>query len=187
MIRYRELFFVGLVIYHAANAFAQENQEEASGEGRFRKHSISASLAHVHVKQGIEDGTRDWLTVPAFMVDYNYRFSEKWSAGVHSDFLLESFEIERFEADGTEDIIIEREHPVVVVGAIGYKPVHFLTIVAGGGVEFEKEKNFGVFRIGLEPGIEISEKWEMNFSLTYDVKIKGYDTWNLGVGMARLF
>ena len=179
-----KLFFTMLFMFGLTYISVAQEQEET--DESHHKNVISISLAHALIKQNIENGTKDWL-IPAFMVDYNHFINEKWLVGIHSDFLLESFEIERFNSDGTEDVILEREYPVLVVGAVSYIPVHHLAVIAGGGMEFEKEENFAVLRLGIEPYLNISEKWDMIFNLTYDIKINGYDTWTIGVGIARLF
>jgi hypothetical protein len=69
----------------------------------------------------------------------------------------------------------------------GFKPVEYWTVFVGGGIELEEKESFGLIRIGLERNIEISDQWEIPLSLTYDAKINVYDTWSLGIGIARRF
>jgi hypothetical protein len=160
---------------------AQVDKKEA--EHKPHRHSLSLSIAHAHISQGIKDGDRTWVTEPSTMLDYNYLISEKWIAGLHSDLILQTFQVKRF----SDNSIIERSNPLCLVAVIGYKPAEYLTIMIGGGAELEKEENFGVIRIGIESSIRISEKWDVPLSLTYDAKIEGYDTWSIGIGIARLF
>jgi len=49
--------------------------------------------------------------------------------------------------------VIERSYPVILVAAAMYKPVHFLGLVTGAGLEYAPEETFTVIRIGLEPSI----------------------------------
>lgn len=177
--RYTTVFFLLTISY--ATTIAQEH--EADAEEKDYRNSLSISIAHAHISQGIQDGDRKWIAEPSIMIDYNYKITERWSLGLHSDLIMQTFKVER----RLDDSIIERSFPFCAVGIVGYKPVEYLTILIGGGAELEEEENFGVFRIGLESGIEISERWEMPISLTYDAKIDGYDTWSLGIGIARLF
>lgn len=165
---------------------AQETEEHSAAEGHFHKHSLSVLLAHVHIGNGAEDGTLRGIQRPSWMIAYNYSFNEKWALGLHGDIILETFFIEKSGSAGEvgSDELLEREYPISLVGAGTFKPIEHLGIILGGGLEFDKSESFGLVRFGLEPNLRLSEKIELILNLSYDIKIDGYDNWNLGFGIS---
>ena len=82
---------------------------------------------------------------------------------------------------------LERSTPIapVVVGI--YKPWEYLGFIAGLGGEFAKEENFFILRLGIEYGYPIHQDWLLVGGLTNDIKINGYNSFSLGIGVARFF
>ena len=68
-----------------------------------------------------------------------------------------------------------------------YKPYHWLALMLGGGIETDFGETFQLVRIGVEPSISINPKWEVVFSMIYDLKVNAYNSYSISVGMARLF
>ena len=161
-----------------------EIEQEHEEHEKHRKHAISIGIGHAHINAGIENGEKQWLVLPSWMLDYNFWFSERWAVGVHTDMIIETFEAEHGE--GSEGVI-ERENPIAIVGALSYKPVEWLALIAGGGVEYEAEESFGLVRLGVEPTWEVTEKWEVFVNIGHDIKFDAYNTWNLALGIGRRF
>jgi hypothetical protein len=157
----------------------EEIEEEEEEESR---HFLSIMVAHDHVSQGIKNGDRTWLTLPSFMLAYNYIISERFIIGLAGDIILEQFEFE--VEDGEQQAIFERSYPIALVASGTYRPIKHLGILAGGGFEYAKEETFGLVRLGLEPYLKISHHLELVLNLSYDIKIDAYDNWNLGFGVA---
>ena len=162
-----------------------ENFSESEGDERFYRHMIQAGLAHNHTSTGIdEDGERRWLALPAYILNYNYRFNEDWSLGLHTDIIVEQFEVE----DESDQATFERTNPITVSAMGSYRiwgPIH---VLAGGGVEFAKEENLSLMRVGIEPAWEFGKgRWEVGFGLFYELKFTAYNTLNIGLAVARLF
>ncbi len=153
------------------------------------KHGIGLALGHAHVSNTVENGEIAWRALPAFGFYYNYLFNEKWALGLHGDIILDSFVVESQNSRNTEDSEgnLEREYPFSFVLGATYNVIENLGIIAGPGIEYESNESFGLFRAGLEPKMLVSKNWELYGSITYDFKFDAYDTWNIGVGMARLF
>ena len=145
---------------------------------------ISLQIGHTHLSEGVKNGEKQWLNLPSWAIDYNYLISEKWIAGLHTEIIIENFEV---RSHRTNEEIIERTRPVSAVGVVGYKPLPRWAIMVGGGFEYSKEETFGLIRIGIEPSIELSHKWEIVFSMVYDIKLDAYNSWAIGAGVARLF
>jgi len=172
----------------------QEGREEAetgkahAGQhhGVHHKHSLSVLLAHAHILNGSADGKIRGLQRPSWMMAYNYNFNEHWALGLHGDIILETFFVEKggSQGEGETTELLERDHPISLVGAGTYKPIEHLGVILGGGLEFDKSESFGLVRFGLEPNLMLSKRIELILSLIYDIKIDGYDNWNLGFGIA---
>ena len=142
-------------------------------------------MSHSFISQGKIDGDREWLAVPSLALNYNYKISEKWSIGLHNDIIIESFVVEHEEPD--EDIL-EREHPIsnLIVGS--YKLSEPWSLAFGAGAEWEKNETFALLRFGTEYGLELkNESLELLFAFNYDLLIDAYDSFNLGIGIAKRF
>ena len=160
-------------------------QEETQQHEANKNHSISFLVSHAYISQGKIDGERKFLAAPAIGINYNYKISEKWSIGLHNDIIIESFLIENsLESEET----LEREYPIsnLLVGT--YKITEAWGLALGAGIEWEKNENFGVIRVGTEYGLEINESGlEVVFSINYDALIDAYDSLNFGIGINKFF
>ena len=167
-----------------------EQQESVNHEEHeHHKHAIGLAVGHAHISTVLEDGETTWRVLPAWGFFYNYLFDEKWALGLHGDMIVESFAV-KDESSGNSELeegLIERSYPFSFVLAGTYHPLKYLGISAGPGIEYEADESFGLVRVGLEPKWQVSKNWELYGSITYDFKFEAYDTWNIGVGMARLF
>lgn len=153
------------------------------------KHSIAVMLGHTHISEGRDAiGDSKWLAVPSFAIDYNYLINERWSVGLHNDIIIESFFVERHLSGGEEQEILEREYPIASIAMIGYKFSDHFTFNAGAGGEFASGENFVMLRFGFEGGWHMPDpSWELIGGINYDIKIDGYDIWNLTFGVAKRF
>ncbi len=162
-------------------AIGQEEHLGSEAEEDHPKNKVSFVLSHTHVPGGInEEGDKSWLVRASWGIDYDYYFSHAWSLGLHSDMVLENFEIEE------DNIIQERSSPIALILTGGRHWEHF-TLVAGAGMEFAKEENFALARVGAEYGWELPAEWEIAISLVTDIKFGGYNSWVFGLGFAKLF
>jgi hypothetical protein len=161
---------------------AQEEHHDEGHETAHKKHSIALFIGHTHVSKGVRENDRKWLVLPSWGLDYNYHFNHKWALGLHNEMIVETFAV---EDSGGETL--ERSRPFATTLVATYKLSEWLGAMFGGGGEFSKEENFGMFRMGLEAGIELPHDFELLFTTNYDVKIEAYDSWNLGMGIAKKF
>jgi hypothetical protein len=148
-------------------------------------HKIQVVMSNTHISNGRNaEGEKVWLVLPSWSINYDYKFDDKWQIGLHTDMITNKFEVE-LEHDM---VIVERVRPVALALMGGYKTRSPFTFLVGGGIEFEKNKNLGFIRLGVEPGWHFdSGKWEFSVLLEYDMKFNNYDSWVLGFGIARLF
>jgi len=97
--------------------FEEEEEEES-------RHFLSIMVAHDHVRQGVKNGDPAWLTLPSFMLAYNYMISERFAIGLAGDIIVEQFE---FEADeGEETAVFERSYPIALVATGTYRLINHL-------------------------------------------------------------
>lgn len=177
---------LGLFLMLSTKGMAQENENTSiENEEELHHNSISFFMKHSYVGLGVRDGNRNWLIAPSWGIDYNYIFNENWSIGLHTDIIAEEFIVER---EGNEDDFLERDFPVATVIVGSYKISERFGFALGGGMEWEKNESLGVARIGMEYCLPIHVfDMEVLFAFNYDTVFKGYDTFDFGIGIAKLF
>ncbi|WP_420581292.1 hypothetical protein [Reichenbachiella sp.] len=157
-------------------------QIEEVQENEFRKHKVMFAIGHAAIPAGINrHGDKVWTILPSWALDYDFRFNEKWSVGVHTDLVVENFEYENNE------IVFERTRPFSTVLVGSRKFGEHLILLIGGGIELAKEKNLKLLRIGSDYSWELPKQWEIAVSMTVDFKLDAYTSCGLGLGIAKLF
>ena len=165
-------------------AFAQEQRAE---EEHANFHRVTIVLGHAHVPEGIKaNGNKQWLLMGSWGVDYDYWFQLRWAIGLHSDVIMENFEVEKSGEGEEAEGILERSYPLATALMGAFKPGEHLTLLLGTGGEFAKEETLFLIRAGLEYGWELPGEWELGLSLMNDFKVDAYDSWTLGVGISKI-
>lgn len=178
-----------ILIIHGVYLAAQNHEDDTDAandtdaEHGSSRHKITLVMAYSFINNSFSEPSNGILIVPTIGFNYDYFFKARWGLGLHTDILLQQFKIEKH--DGHEEIL--RENPVAMVGMVLFKPNHRWTLMAGYGVEFEKNENFQMIRTGVEYGIALPKHWELGFSLEFDYKIKTYSSLMFGVGFSKLF
>ena len=176
------LFFAAFIVSNVV--FAQEEQTDQIHHET--KHAVAVVLSHSSISKGIQNGKTKWQSFPSWGINYNYSINEKWLIGWHNDIIVEDFFVEEHLKSGGEKII-ERSFPIATLVVATYKIKEHIGFLAGAGGEFAHQGNFGMVRFGLEAPFHIPHNFEIFVNATYDIKIKAYDTWNIGFGFAKLF
>ena len=146
------------------------------------KHRLALGIGHTHVPSNeLVDG-RNKLAFASWTLDYDFHFNEKWGLGLETDFISESFVIVR--PDGEE---LEREFPFSVTPVALFKPSERWTLVAGVGAEFAPGETLAFTRLGVEYGVEISDRWEIGAHLLWDARWDYYNAWSLALVISRLW
>ncbi|MBD0283963.1 MAG: hypothetical protein ICV51_04205 [Flavisolibacter sp.] len=170
-----------IIICIALNTHAQEN--ETSPESSLH-HRVSLIFSHTHIPAvNKEGGDKKTFIVASLGVNYELWLNRKWAVGLHNDLLMQSFNIEN-KPDGA---IIKREFPVVTALVGVYKPWRHWTFFGGPAKEFEKNETFTVIKTGVEYGVQLPKTWEVAVGVDYDTKIRGYDSWLVGIGIGKNF
>ncbi|MBK9103213.1 MAG: hypothetical protein IPL92_01245 [Saprospiraceae bacterium] len=167
--------------------YAQEAEKEIAGdEPAFKTHHrITLMMANAHVPSIAEDieGKKN-LILPAWGLDYDYWFTNKWAVGLHNNMILQHFAVEEEEEPNG---VLEVSYPLTVSLVALYMPVRNLTFIAGFGREFEKTENLSLLDFGLEYGFELPDEWELSLNLKYEDKLNAYDSWLFGFGISKIF
>jgi hypothetical protein len=183
---FRKTVFLAVILYliNYNGIIAQESKEKAFSP----HHQMGISINHVHVFEGRdEEGNREVLSLPAWGVDYTFQFHKKWAVGLHTDFVIEKFKVEKVYANDEDKETVERSYPIAPAVMGIYKPNESWSILLGFGGEFAKEENYFLTRVGLEYGYELPKNWEIFGTFSYDLKWNAYDSWGIGLGIAKNF
>ena len=158
-------------------------------EHHYPHHTLGLAVTHVHISEGREEGSdRNWLTVPGWSLDYNLIFHPRWAIGLHTDVVLEVFKVENFTNREEEGDIIERSFPIAPALIATWKPSRHWAAMIGPGIEFASGENLWLTRVGAEFSAEFGEKgWEFLALIQYDFRFSAYDTFAVGMGLARAF
>ena len=163
-----------------SNCIAQEGNENE--ESFHPHHQLGLVISHAHVFDGRDDaGKKKVLSLPSWGIDYTYNFHPRWGVGLHTDIIVEKYKVEEHGGE-----IIERSYPVAPALMGVYKPGGHWSFLLGMGAEFAKEENLALTRAGIEYSGELPGHWEVFGSLAYDIKWSEYDSWLLGIGIAKL-
>lgn len=164
---------------------AQESEEKEIFKPH---HQIAISINHVHVFEGIDDdGNKEVLALPAWGIDYTYHLSQKWAIGLHTDFIIEKFKVEKDLESGEDKETVERSYPIAPAVMGIYKLNEHWSFLLGMGGEFAKEEDYLLTRAGAEYGYELPKRWEIFGTFSYDIKWSAYDSWGIGLGIAKNF
>jgi hypothetical protein len=176
----KKLLLLLLFSFGYSICFSQEEPEENPE----KRHSVLLLLGHTQIAEGIrEEGKKVLLSVPSWGLDYNYELTEKWAIGLHSDIILENFLVENI----ADESVIERSHPIASSFVASFKPGKNFSFLSGFGGEFAKEGSLFLIRLGVEYGVDISEEWEFVANIINDLKPSAYNSFGIGVGIARKF
>lgn len=158
-------------------------QEHSGSHDEHARHRIGALIGHTWIPLGflpnIEQG---FLAVPTWGLAYDFRVSERWALGIHTELETATYVIE--ETNGVE---LERERPFKVILATAYNPWKALVIEAGFGRELEKNESFWVYRLGAAYEIEISKGWDLAPGFIFDFKEDIYTSVTFGLQVGKKF
>ncbi|MGC3946217.1 MAG: hypothetical protein QM762_17160 [Chryseolinea sp.] len=157
--------------------------QNESTKPEFNRNKVSLSITHTHIPTGVnENGESSWIMLPSWSLDYDYSIAEKWSAGIHTDLVIQDFEYEK-----EEGIVKKRSKPfsMALVGTRKFGE-HF-SLFAGGGMEVAPEGTLGLFRIGGDCGWELPNNWELSINVVADFKVDAYNAWVFGFGAGKRF
>jgi len=174
-----------LMAWMVALPFLTRSQDtgERSNQGEEReRHSLGLAIGHAQAFEGRnEHNERKTLALPCWSLDYNYHINSEWIIGLHTDFILEKFRVE----DSSEGEFTERSYPIAPAVVGMYSLSRRWKVQLGTGVEFAKEENIFLLRVGVEYSVELPKEWEVFGSLVHDIKWDTYSTLAISMGISR--
>jgi hypothetical protein len=156
----------------------------AQAQEERHRHMFTIMMANSHIPNmdGVE-GQNDFSIVPTWGFNYDFSFSKKWAVGWHNDFILQQYKVVKEE----DETIVERSYPFGSCIVASYRPFRRIAFVTGLGKEFEKNENFGMWKIGMEYGFELPKAWELVLNFQYDIKFEAYDSFLFGIGISKKY
>lgn len=155
---YLKKSFLFALLFSLVSILTNKSVAQESEENEVFKphHQIGISINHVHVFEGRDDeGNREVLSLPAWGVDYTFQFHKNWAIGLHTDFVIEKFKVEKVYANDDDNETVERSYPIAPALMGIYKPSESWSFLLGFGGEFAKEENYFLTRVGAEYGYEL--------------------------------
>jgi hypothetical protein len=175
----KPIFLLLLCVFPLQLLAQQEDQQEHEGPV---KHRLSFGLGHTRVPSGELLDSDKKLAFASWTLDYDYHFNERWGIGLETDLILESFVIVRPNEEE-----LEREYPFSITPVAQFKPAERWTFLAGLGAEFAPGETLAYTRLGVEYGIEISDKWEVGATLLWDARWDYFNSWGLAIIISRVW
>ena len=178
----RFLFFLtGLFLFNPAMSQEEDSIDSGDDKEHFRHLRISTSIGHTYLPRDTRVG-KDIAILPSFGLDLEYWFNERIGLGLHNDLELLIFHVKE-----EEDLIIERDYPVLITLDLLVNVYKGLTVYIGHGAELERTQNFSVTRFGIEYEIPIRNGWDVYPVFFHDVRRNAYDTFSFGLGIGKRF
>lgn len=183
------LFVVLLLNSNASYSQEHTNNEHVADEllehDNSKSHRITVAMGHTRIRRALEKGEgTPGISLPSWIVDYDYWLNDRLAVGFHSDIILDNFLVEA-HLNNEEDLILHRSFPVALAPVVLYRPWKSIVLETGLGAELSSEENAALFRLGGEYGFHLPHAWELSCSATYDMKIKSYDSWTIGIGVSK--
>ena len=182
-------FFIVNVLWsqeHDIHSVKADGNGEHAEHGHASSHQIGLMLGHTHISHGKngDNGGNKWEALPSVTVLYNYWINPKWAIGLHTDIIIESFEVEKHLETGEHEEL-EREYPVAPALMGIYKPGKHFSYMFGAGGEFASTEDLFLLRAETSYGVHIGKGFEFETSLSYDFRFNAYDSWGMGVGITK--
>lgn len=170
-------YFLLVLCFSTNYSLAQEEEmEEEKGE-----FGLGLVLGYTYIPQArTEEGMTETEYLPTIGLDFYYYPAERWKFGLVIDLELNKYEVD-FEGER-----LPRENAVVTGLVAGYELFPRFGLILGPGIEFERNKNLFILRLGIEYAFFLGNNWELFPALNYDFK-EDFDTYSLGIGIGKRF
>lgn len=169
-----------LVMVLLSGLTVQAQEEEKSGAEEEGKNFIAITAGYTYIPSAgkLKSLEADGFFVPTLGLDYFRRVHAKWEFGLMLDLELGRYLIIKKE--------LPRENAFIVALAGAYSLTPKFQLIAGAGMEWEKNENLAILRIGAERSFHLGNEWNLGPALFFDFK-EGYDTWSLSLSIGKEF
>ncbi|MFD1294624.1 hypothetical protein ACFQ5N_12335 [Lutibacter holmesii] len=174
------------ILFVSTTMLAQHSEDISHNEEEHTishgKNKIAIDYGIDHIKEGFEHGDvneEEGHWVSSIGIDYYREISEKWEVGVKLDIQLGHYIIPHKDN-------LERENAFLVLAVGAYEVLPKWGVFAGAGMEFEKNENLAVVRVGTEYSFHVAQDWSIPVGFFWDIK-EGYNVYAFTVGIAKHF
>ncbi|UCC83891.1 MAG: hypothetical protein JSW46_02855 [Gemmatimonadota bacterium] len=163
-----------------ANPLAAQEHEEHEP---LKRHKLALFVGYTWVPTGDphEADSRGTVIAPTVGIDYSFWISHKVGVG-----LVNEVELTTYVVETRAGTTLPREYAYIGAAVGMYEVARGLGLYAGPGIELEKHENFLVLKVGAEYSFAVAHGWATSVAFGYDFKDE-YDSWMLGLGVARRF
>lgn len=175
---HRTLYVIGVLSALLCSSAASGQEHEGTRDEGARPNLIRF-MAGYSVVPDIESSSSE--VIPALGFDYQRFVSGRLYVGTYNDLELTTYLIRTDDGD-----LLEREYAFVSTVVVGYDFKPWFSAFVGPGYEFETNKNFFVFRAGVEFMKELTERYTVSIPLYYDYKVE-YAALGIGLAVAWKF
>ena len=178
-------FFIGALIFivfhltmpaaiyaqdHKKNPEHQENHEHVdehteinTEHHEFKSWRIAGGIGISLLPAGNHDSDPvSVLAIPTLGLDFQYWFNPKFGLALKNEFEIVTYVLQ--DENSSE---LEREYPLISVLVGIYKLRNGPSFYLGGGIEYEKNKNFFIVKAGAEYELEIGNHWDVTPEIYY--------------------
>lgn len=157
----------------------EQDIPEQHNHHEFKHWRLGMGIGQSLLPSGTQSGTNvSVVVIPTISLDFLYWFKEKFGIGLINELEIISYVIE--SPDHNE---LEREYPFQIVFVGMYKIKNGPGIYLGPGIEIEKNKNFYIFKAGIDYEMELGNHWDVTPALYYFNKDGSIG----GIGVAVVF
>jgi len=156
-----------------------DHKKENSEHHEFKHWRIAGGIGISILPAGNHDSEPvSVLAIPTLGLDFQYWFNPKFGLALKNE-----FEIVTYVLQDENSPELEREYPLISVLVGLYKLRKGPSIYLGGGIEYEKSKNFFILKAGVEYELEIGNHWDVTPEVYYFNKDFDFG----GVGLSITF
>lgn len=142
------LLLAAAILITSLTLYAQE-EKQPGGEVFKPFHQLGLTIGHEHAFSGRDENNKKEIAIlPFWGLDYNFQLASKFAIGLHTDFIVENFKVEKNTGDEEKEVI-ERTKPIAPALMGFYKPAERWSFGFGVGGEFAKEENYFLNRLAV--------------------------------------
>ena len=177
MNKHISLFFIFTLA--TGSIIAQEYVVHEESDHAFLHHRLSGGFGYTFIPEGGESDDHG-IFAPTIAIEYFYKFSHHWAAGLMMDMELTKYIIP------FNNEYLNRDKLLIFTVVGMYEPIEYWGIIAGAGIEIEHHHNFAVLRAGTGYEFDIGNHWDITPTLTFDFK-EEYSSWALILSCGKRF
>ncbi len=159
------LSFLLFLLINTLNAQDHDEHDEASSHDKLHHHSLALFVGYTFITKSVESGESGVYVAPTVGLDYLYKFNHKFAISLQNDIELAAYEVEHEDEE-----TLKREYAFVSALVFVYEPVHWWSVFAGPGYEFERHESFYLTRLGTEFLKKFQDGWSLALTMTVDIK-----------------